>query len=270
MHSKLLITSGKDLGDYVAKRFFKLSQDDTSSPNSFIEDYGEHRSMTIQEAIRISQGTWILKEFFKHAENFPNIAVDNALRFASVFLAEETGEGVPSPASHVLEPNIKPLWIVESWRAKAVTKFTGTLNHSSVRADSLSQTVHAFAHFSYLFTKGEMVFADLQGTPAFNNGESVTILFDVMTHTLHGDSGIGDHGEEGIQSFLETHTCGEICAGLDIKGRVAKENDDDEDDDEDTLDRKGKGKADKQLTEKVEGKFSDDEEDIDQLAKDHD
>ncbi|KAJ7230476.1 hypothetical protein GGX14DRAFT_384416 [Mycena pura] len=48
-----------------------------------------------------------------------------------------------------------------------------------------------------------------QRTPAHLNGKDVTILFDPMTHTIAGNSGIGDFGLEGIKSFFHDHECGE-------------------------------------------------------------
>lgn len=72
------------------------------------------------------------------------------------------------------------------------------------------------------------------GTPAPVNGCDGVILFDPMTHTLNGsvtlffnqfswlicldfsDSGIGDFGTEGINTFIESHKCGAICKRLGL------------------------------------------------------
>ncbi|KAK6997329.1 hypothetical protein R3P38DRAFT_3220308 [Favolaschia claudopus] len=59
-----------------------------------------------------------------------------------------------------------------------------------------------------------MIFADLQGTPALVGRKDGLVLFDPMTHTVGGNSGIGDFGLEGINSFLRDHTCGDVCNRL--------------------------------------------------------
>lgn len=56
----------------------------------------------------------------------------------------------------------------------------------------------------------------LPGTPAQVKGQDGIILFDTMTHTLQGNSGIGDFGQDGIDTFIRDHTCGEICQRLGL------------------------------------------------------
>ncbi|KAJ7892497.1 hypothetical protein B0H14DRAFT_3126074 [Mycena olivaceomarginata] len=46
------------------------------------------------------------------------------------------------------------------------------------------------------------------------NGGGVQVLFDIMTHTLNGLSGVGDHGKSGITGFLKKHECGNRCHNL--------------------------------------------------------
>jgi hypothetical protein len=66
------------------------------------------------------------------------------------------------------------------------------------------------------------------------NGRDTLVLFDVMSHSqtscvislllsplvayvaYFSDSGIGDHGLEGIKSFLEQHVCNYVCNGLKL------------------------------------------------------
>jgi hypothetical protein len=60
-----------------------------------------------------------------------------------------------------------------------------------------------------------------------------SVLFDLMSHTLtgcvplimnsfdsllrrHSDSGAGDHGETGIQTFVDQHKCGQRCALMEL------------------------------------------------------
>ena len=34
---------------------------------------------------------------------------------------------------------------------------------------------------------------------------------------IHRDSGVGDHGVPGIQSFLDEHACGPVCKKLRLE-----------------------------------------------------
>lgn len=58
------------------------------------------------------------------------------------------------------------------------------------------------------------------GTPTNINGRDGLVLFDPMTHTLNGNSGIGDFGLEGINAFIRDHQCSEICKCLHLDENV--------------------------------------------------
>ncbi|KAJ7094940.1 hypothetical protein C8R44DRAFT_749230 [Mycena epipterygia] len=62
------------------------------------------------------------------------------------------------------------------------------------------------------------------GTPAHQNRHNLLVLFDPMTHTPAGDSGIGDFGPKGIQSFIRDHKCGDVCRSLGLHESVVLEN----------------------------------------------
>jgi hypothetical protein len=87
-----------------------------------------------------------------------------ALSFAEAFLAEEADN--PSTASgveRITGEGTGLTWLVERKRPTTVTKFSGTLVHTSARRDLRSMTICAFAHFTFGFSNNNMVFADLQG-----------------------------------------------------------------------------------------------------------
>ncbi|KAJ7853224.1 kinase-like domain-containing protein, partial [Mycena leptocephala] len=108
-------------------------------------------------------------------------------------------------------------WLVEGKRVSAVISFTSTLDHKARGAeDSQSDTGHTFAHFAFQYSEGSLVFADLQGTPGPVRGNNGLILFDPMTHTLDGGSGLGDFGMEGIESFVNGHECNRLCEQLHL------------------------------------------------------
>ncbi|KAJ7279456.1 hypothetical protein C8J57DRAFT_1570189 [Mycena rebaudengoi] len=56
----------------------------------------------------------------------------------------------------------------------------------------------------------------LAATTVDENGDGIQVLFDVMTHTLDGSSGVGDHGKTGIQTFLKKHECANRCENLHL------------------------------------------------------
>ncbi|KAJ7842461.1 hypothetical protein B0H14DRAFT_3456831 [Mycena olivaceomarginata] len=46
--------------------------------------------------------------------------------------------------------------------------------------------------------------------------QHIQVLFDVMTHTLDGSSGIGDHGKTVIHTFFKKHECVNRCHNLHL------------------------------------------------------
>jgi hypothetical protein len=68
-------------------------------------------------------------------------------------------------------------------------------------------------------------------TAVNENGDGIQVLFDMMAHTTDGyvvstltqlhfssysrsSSGVGDHGQTGIETFLKKHECVTRCANL--------------------------------------------------------
>ncbi|KAF7371790.1 hypothetical protein MVEN_00036700 [Mycena venus] len=203
--------------NYVLKRFYRLSEDsENTAPNQLPFTVKEHLVQIQAEAARLSIGSWFLKAFFKHATDL-NIAIDYDIAFSDAFLAEEVES--PTPASGVKEigPDSPGMtWLVEPKRSTFVEHFTYTLSHKLHKKDLRSSTIHAFAHFVWGHSNRTLVFADLQGTSALVGYKDGLVLFDPMTHTKTGTSGIGDFGLEGIQSFLDDHICGDVCRRLDL------------------------------------------------------
>ncbi|KAJ7171948.1 kinase-like domain-containing protein, partial [Mycena filopes] len=136
---------------------------------------------------------------------------------ADAWLGEEILR--PSIASGVSKISVSHpgmTWLVEGKHATTVEHFTFTLNHQNRRHDLCAQTIHAFAHFVYGNSNRNIVLADIQGTPAHIDGQDTMVLFDPMTHTPNGDSGIGDFGVSGIKSFIRDHVCGDVCRSLSL------------------------------------------------------
>ncbi|KAJ6629762.1 kinase-like domain-containing protein [Mycena sp. CBHHK59/15] len=143
------------------------------------------------------------------------------IKFAQAYLLAEIPVGVtrcPSTASglEVFDGEAGGMtWLVESKCASVVISFTSTLDHKARGSEDIqSETVHAFAHYIFGYSGGEFVFEDLQGTPTPVRGNDGLVLFDPMTHTMAGGSGLGDFGIDGIETFINTHECNRLCTEL--------------------------------------------------------
>ncbi|KIM30609.1 hypothetical protein M408DRAFT_38239, partial [Serendipita vermifera MAFF 305830] len=102
-------------------------------------------------------------------------------------------------------------YIVEKLRDTAVRKFTGTMDQVTAN-DKVGGTVAALAHWIISDTACQMALVDLQATQRKReDGSLVWVLFDPMAHTIQGSSNLGDHGPDGIRTFIDGHTCNIIC-----------------------------------------------------------
>ncbi|KAJ7203506.1 kinase-like domain-containing protein [Mycena pura] len=205
-HAHDLIMANGD--QFVAKRFFKLS-DDSDADSVTVQ---ENRLEIEGELLRLAWGRWFLNGFYQFCKKQREVDVDE-----NAFLALTEEVDLPSIASGVpiiTDKDIGMTWLVERKRPMTVTKYSGTLVHTSARKDLRSLTICAFAHFAFGFSDQSIVFADLQGSPAQVRGGDGLVLFDLMAHTQNGDCGIGDFGKQGIESFTRDHQCNSICSAL--------------------------------------------------------
>ncbi|KAJ7720103.1 kinase-like domain-containing protein [Mycena metata] len=91
----------------------------------------------------------------------------------------------------------------------------------------LAHTLSAFVHYAFQWSEGAIVLADIQGSSGRLSTNTMGILiFDMMTHTPDGDSGVGDHGGKGIEKWRDQHDCNVFCKTLNL----AVGDDDDEQD----------------------------------------
>lgn len=71
------------------------------------------------------------------------------------------------------------------------------------------EAAEAFSHFTLADSGGSMLVCDLQGVHDF--------LTDPQIHTENGQGfGMGNMGLEGIQKWMEKHTCNHICEALKL------------------------------------------------------
>ncbi|KAJ7584902.1 kinase-like domain-containing protein, partial [Mycena floridula] len=95
-------------------------------------------------------------------------------------------------------------------------RYSGTNDHPAWNTKPGS-TLNAFQHFVYLASHNSLIFADIEASGSGDTANTADVLFDVMTHTIAGHSGIGDCGPAGIKEFLEQHKCVQRCGLIKLK-----------------------------------------------------
>ncbi|KAF5375480.1 hypothetical protein D9757_009951 [Collybiopsis confluens] len=207
--------------DFAAKKYIKFSDDTVDNDLlSDTEKIRKNKYLLYSDAGRLMQCAAFLRAFYDYAQRNDVQRIDWDIQFSKCFLLQEDG-ATPSIASAMkfaFGEDEGVTWLVEPRRSTSFEKFTGTLCHSRAYFGGLaSETVHAFAHYVYIFTKHEVVVADLQGTLVSVDGKNLLMLFDPMTHTApYKLSGSGDFGEEGIKSFVRDHECGPVCKAMKL------------------------------------------------------
>ena len=107
--------------------------------------------------------------------------------------------------------------IVEDYITGNFEKWLNNYGYVSPRVSSgQAQAMPAFAHWSWWYTRGEMMIADLQGVRYENAFTSMTtyILTDpvLMSGSVDGGCyGCTDTGVEGIAMFFLNHQCNDFC-----------------------------------------------------------
>ncbi|KAI0641518.1 hypothetical protein C8Q79DRAFT_316050 [Trametes meyenii] len=210
---------------YVAKRFFEVGN---GTSHVTCE---ENRAALILDAERLALAQMCLKEFYRLAET-QGAEVSQEFTVTEWLLAQESielsADASPSMASGISkevwnsdasfsEWDAGLVWLIEPRRSATVTRWSGTMQQSN-RTNKRQSTMGAFAHFSFLWSEKESVFVDLQSSHGWDNeGNEAQVLFDIMTHTRDGNSGVGDHGLDGLRKFAEDHECNAICAALQLE-----------------------------------------------------
>ncbi|KAK6971448.1 kinase-like protein, partial [Favolaschia claudopus] len=234
---------------WVAKRF-----KDIGAGEGQVE-IAENTAHLMEEVTRLGKTDIYLKGFVAEA-NDRGVSIDESLAVTKFKLGVEiVQDGCdPSPASGVSLDQyqaacnttadsesgvsaVKILWLFEPRRTTKVEHWSGTNEYPAWPQKKLGSTLNAFTHYVYQISQETTVLADLQTSAAVNeNGDGLNVLFDVMMHTTNGASGVGDHGQEGIDHFVDSHECVERCAGLKLsregfkKGLELGDGSDDEED----------------------------------------
>ncbi|KAF8133559.1 kinase-like domain-containing protein, partial [Mycena galopus ATCC 62051] len=109
-------------------------------------------------------------------------------------------------------------WLLEPERGNVqFRKYSGTLEHPR-HSDKQGATINAFQHFVYINSNKSLVLADIQASESHDSASKASVLFDLMSHTITGQVlGGGDHGEDGIKTFVDQHECGQRCAQMGLE-----------------------------------------------------
>jgi len=137
-----------------------------------------------------------------------------AKMYAELYNANEPPKRVDFLDAYVLQltdrPG-KPICAVEKYIEGEYKKFNNNWNWS----DEKRNTPQAFSHFTYEKSNHCILVCDIQGV-----GDTWT---DPQIHSHNQEGyGKGNMGQQGIDKFLESHTCNEICRWLKLPstGRV--------------------------------------------------
>ncbi|KAG1739728.1 kinase-like domain-containing protein [Suillus lakei] len=208
--------------EYVAKKLFYVGQG--------------HGQLTIQDACKFLTADLIrLKRLSYFETKLTQRVIQEGVDTAAFQVSDSLIIKTYSNAGHVVDVEVELqtpisediiltheptlIYLVEPRRvSSAVLKFSGTLGVCN-RTDKRSATIMAFSHFVLESSACEYMFADLQGSidhGILHDTESVLTMFDPMTHTPLGESGLGDHGFEGIHDFVDSHECSAICHSLKL------------------------------------------------------
>ncbi|KAJ7071775.1 kinase-like domain-containing protein, partial [Mycena belliarum] len=114
---------------------------------------------------------------------------------------------------------VNTTYLVEPLRSStAVEKFSGTIGGSDNSTNKISSTMTALTHYILQSTACRLAFTDLQGS--LHSGRPGAprelVLFDPMTHSLSRQTGVGDHGPEGIDDTISTHRCSFMCKAMKL------------------------------------------------------
>ncbi|KAJ7231475.1 hypothetical protein B0H12DRAFT_1239951 [Mycena haematopus] len=258
-------------GTYAAKSFFDVGQ-------------GRGKGLEANEVLLLHDLVR-LKRLGLFRDQFMQAARDTCAEVSNFNVSDAFAIVVRSQSGQ----DVNLAYLVEPLRSTTVVeKFSGTIGGSDNSPNQLSSTMSAFTHYILEKTACRFAITDLQGEYSVfrvNLGfilhlvgslhcaragtSQEWILFDPMSHSLSGNTGVGDHGPTGIDDTIRTHKCSFVCRSMklsnmaSLKATFAAEKDklDDmevtSDDGKDALDgfvlRRAAASADGLGSEEVEG-----------------
>ncbi|KAJ7652043.1 hypothetical protein DFH06DRAFT_913433, partial [Mycena polygramma] len=98
---------------------------------------------------------------------------------------------------------VNTAYLVEPLRSSTVVeKFSGTIGGSEEATNKLTGTMCAFTHYVLEKTACRLAFTDLQGWCRFADIRCFTDC-----HMSFSETGVGDHGPDGIEDTIKSHIC---------------------------------------------------------------
>ncbi|KAJ7289625.1 kinase-like domain-containing protein, partial [Mycena rebaudengoi] len=208
---------------YVAKNIFDIGKGRGVGITKKI-----NCSLLGRDLVRLKRLGWFRDRFeaFALGKGLTDLAAFEVSDAFMILVKKDDEEDVQSGTED--DSDEEDAYLIEPLRTSSVvTKYTGTFG-STRESDKLSATILTFGHYIMHDTACLMAFADLQGV--CNSGlihlgpepfsgsrhKKSLVLFDPMTHTVKGQSGAGDHGEDGIKDAIESHLCNSFCKALDL------------------------------------------------------
>lgn len=183
----------------------------------------DHAQMLQAEVRNMRVGEFVRKEFFTIALEDELFLLDFRFNIDGAILGVleplEVGHISASlglPFADFLATRYLPCGAAD----KPIQKFTGNEDCGSPPDpnDALTFAIHAFTHFTMMYTKNNLVFCDLQG---MYDREGNMVLIDPQSHSSEHDSSkrmYWDKGPKAIEHFLEHHlaVCGKnyICSKM--------------------------------------------------------
>ncbi|KAJ7842097.1 hypothetical protein B0H14DRAFT_2359794 [Mycena olivaceomarginata] len=178
---------------YVAKRCYTLGHGQLVSVIS-------NRDEPVKEGTTLGRAKFFLNNFKEECDAGEMDVSGKSTLSASFPLSDnEKGE------LNISNGSISSVtWLLERERGNVqFRKFSGTLEHPRY-TDKQGATINVFQHFIHINSNKALVLADIQYEICPHDAsQKSSILFDLMSHTLTGDSGAGDHGDKGIQTFVD-------------------------------------------------------------------
>ena len=107
-------------------------------------------------------------------------------------------------------PRLHEYVTVEDFIPGNFVKWCNNYGFISQEAKTTAITMPAFMHWSWVYTRGEMMVADLQGVRR-DDGYTLT---DPVILSTSGTYGATDMGIEGMAMFFLHHECNTMCNGL--------------------------------------------------------
>ncbi|KAF8508285.1 hypothetical protein JB92DRAFT_2832439 [Gautieria morchelliformis] len=198
----------------VFKRFY----DFVDGPEN--RDIAGNARFLTAEAQRLKIGQEILNAFYSRAKETDTLVSD---------VMGEKYRDDPSPASGIKPDDMygddDVVWLIEPFRGTVVHRWSGTTEHPwHEQAGLLGVSLYALAHFSLagptVKWSSQTYKVPSQGRlPMKGDGgpsKLGQIIFDHMFHSASGTSGVGDHGTQGIETYIAQHDCCRICEALEI------------------------------------------------------